>query len=79
MSGQDQINAAWAKTQAQPAAPEAVEASDLGFMPGLWPAKFEREGVRWYLGWVERDPEGELVAVHYTTATGGRRLVVFND
>lgn len=57
----------------------AVEASDLGFAPGVWPASFERDGVT-YHATSRRVENGELVAVIYrSTPDSLAKVSVLND
>lgn len=56
-----------------------AEASDLNFPVGRWPESF-RYGVNNVLFErvsIERDEDGDIVAVHY--AFGTTKMVVFND
>lgn len=55
----------------------ATEASMLGWRPGRIPLRFDYLSTTWTLERTERC-YGDDVAYHYS-ASGGRRLVVFND
>jgi len=57
--------------------PECVDASDLGWTPGVWPPAVERLGAIWRRGAFERR-DGELTHVVYR-ADDGRVLHVVND
>lgn len=60
---------------------DTIEASDLGWAPGYFAQYFAHSLVGpdgWTRVRVERDREGETLAVHYLN-TAGDRLVVLND
>lgn len=58
---------------------ETAEASALGWIPGFFPAQFiHPDGLTYVREHAERR-DGDLLAVHYASADGAVKLVVFND
>jgi hypothetical protein len=57
---------------------DSVEASTLGLRPGIWPRQITYQRRTYAAVGMERDREGELIAVRYEDEQG-RRLRVVND
>lgn len=51
------------------------EASEMGWAPGNWPARFEREGVLFILNHRDEQATHTYLAEHDAT----KKVVVFND
>jgi hypothetical protein len=57
---------------------DVVEASELDLKPGVFPQQLVYQRRTYCAVGLDRDSEGELMAVRYETEEG-RRLVVLND
>lgn len=57
---------------------EMLEASDLGWAPGVWPVSFPHAGQVWGRTSTLRDPDGDVMFVRYATRNG-LSLLVAND
>ena len=57
----------------------SIEASQLGWKPGVWKYSFEYEGKMFYQQSVIHDQEGDFAGVEYANKDCSTMLLVWND
>lgn len=58
---------------------DSLSASDLKWMPGMWPVVFVKGTQTWHRSEHVFDPEGDVISTIYLTRDRVYRLEVFND
>lgn len=58
---------------------EFIDASQLGWPPGVWPDTYNLEGIPLHRIGQRHTPDGELVSITYASTDGETVLEVLND